>query len=266
MNAYDLTGVINYVARTDFRQRYYANDHTRDTVVIAAHTMPIWDARRLSRSLADEGFVLAPHISRVGDFENAAQVAATHPDEIVTLLQGLSGADEVLITSPGILRFAESSGRAGSRNNSMPARFAHVDISDATAASFAKASLPSGRQMRRYAHYNVWRAISAAPQDVPLAVADARSFTAHSLLPADAIFDAPGRPEWGFEGYLAAYDPAHRWCWFPDMTRDEALVFRTSDRLLGGAVPHVAFDNPLAPDDCPPRVSIEMRAVAYWYA
>jgi len=147
----------------------------------------------------------------------------------------------------------------------MPARFAHVDISDATALAFAQASLPAARNMRRYAHYNVWRAISGAPQDVPLAVADARSFAAGSLLCADAIFDEPGKPEWSFEGYLAAHDPAHRWYWFPDMTRDEALVFRTSDSLIGGAVPHVAFDNPLAPKDCPPRVSIEMRAVAYWY-
>jgi hypothetical protein len=30
-------------------------------------------------------------------------------------------------------------------------------------------------------------------------------------------------------------------------------------------MPHVAFDNPIAGEDAPPRVSIEMRCTAYWY-
>jgi hypothetical protein len=30
-------------------------------------------------------------------------------------------------------------------------------------------------------------------------------------------------------------------------------------------MPHVAFDDPLAPRDAPPRVSIEMRATCYWW-
>jgi len=30
-------------------------------------------------------------------------------------------------------------------------------------------------------------------------------------------------------------------------------------------MPHGAFDNPLAGPDAPPRVSLEMRGVAYWY-
>jgi hypothetical protein len=30
-------------------------------------------------------------------------------------------------------------------------------------------------------------------------------------------------------------------------------------------VPHVAFDDPSCPPDAAPRVSIEMRGIAYWY-
>lgn len=29
-----IRALVNYAARTDFRQRYYANDHARDPVVI----------------------------------------------------------------------------------------------------------------------------------------------------------------------------------------------------------------------------------------
>jgi hypothetical protein len=259
--------VINYAARAGFRQRYYANDHSRDTVVIEPRTMPVADGRANPPSLSEEGFALVPHLSAVGSFEDPAEVAAKHPAEIVELLLAQTGADEVIFSAPGILRFSESSGRAGSRDNSMPARFVHIDSTSETSAGFAARSLPAGRILGRYAHYNVWRAITPPPQDVPLAVCDARSLSSDDLLVADAIFDPPGgAPEWSFESWLIAHNPGHCWVWFPDMTRDEALIFRTSDLAHGLPVPHVAFDDPLAGPDARPRASIEMRAVAYWYA
>ena len=82
------------------------------------------------------------------------------------------------------------------------------------------------------------------------------------------MFDAPGKPEWSFEGLVLAHAAAHRWHWFPDMHRDEALVFKTHDSEPGRAhcVPHVAFDNPACAPEWAPRVSIEMRALALWFA
>ena len=262
-----VTASIAYAARTGFRQRYFANDHTRDTVAIEPQPMALRDARDGETSLDAEGFKLVAHRSAVTDFTDRAEVAAGHPAEIVALLLKHTGADEVLVTAPGILRFSERSGRAGSLDNSMPARFAHIDMTAQTAASFARSAVPEGRSFTRHAHYNVWRAFSGAPQDVPLAVCDARSVNANDLLVADAIFDPPGgAPEWSFESWLIAHDPAHRWHWFPAMTRDEALIFKTSDSAFTNPVPHVAFDNPLAAPDWPARASIEMRAVAFWYA
>ncbi len=260
-----LNATINYAAATPVRQRYYANDHTRDTVEIDARTMVLANGRQIATSLDEQGFVLCRHASAVQDFEDRARVAAVHPGEIAALLKALSGADEVLVTAPGILRFSERSGRAGSLDNSMPARFAHVDATAQTSAGFAARLLPAGRSMRRYAHFNVWRAFNGPPQDVPLALCDATSVAPGELLVADAIFDAPGMPEWGFESWLLAHGRSHRWHWFPDMSPGEVLVFKTSDSALHNAVPHVAFDNPLAPADCPPRASIEMRALAFWY-
>ena len=260
------TATIAYAARAAFRQRYYANDHARDTVVIEPHAMALRDARDGETSLDGEGFKLVSHRSEIADFTDRAVVAARHPAEIVALLLAHTGADQVIVTSPAILRFSERSGRAGTLDNSMPARFAHVDTTAQTAAGFARASAPEGRSFSRHAHYNVWRAFSGAPQDVPLAVCDARSVEPGDLLVADAIFDPPGgAPEWGFDSWLVAHNAAHRWHWFPDMTRDEALIFKTSDSAFANPVPHVAFDNPLAAPDWPSRASIEMRAVAYWY-
>jgi hypothetical protein len=52
------------------------------------------------------------------------------------------------------------------------------------------------------------------------------------------------------------------------MRPDEAIVFKTSesDPARAQLMPHVAFDNPLAPPDSPPRVSLEMRGTCYWFA
>ena len=171
----------------------------------------------------------------------------------------------MLVTGPGVVRFSEASNRAGTLDNSMPARFAHVDTSADTAAQFAAGSAPEGRRIARYAHFNVWRSFSGAPQDVPLALCDARSVAADDLILADALFDTDGEVRWQFESYIVAHNPAHRWHWFADMTPDEAIIFKTSDSVLGNIVPHVAFDNPDAPPGCHPRASIEMRAVAYWF-
>ena len=266
MDAGAVSASIAYAARTGFRQRYHANDHARDTVAIEPHAMAVRDARGLQTSLDDEGFALVGHTSEIADFTDRAALAERHPAEIVALLLEHTGADRVIVTSPGILRFSERSGRAGTLDNSLPARFAHVDTTAQTAAGFASASAPGGRTFARHAHYNVWRAFSGAPQDVPLAVCDARSVSAADLLVADAIFDPPGgAPEWSFDSWLVAHNAAHRWHWFPAMTRDEALIFKTSDSAFANPVPHVAFDNPLGEADWPARASIEMRAVAYWY-
>jgi hypothetical protein len=249
------------------RPRYHANDASRDVLEVAPVTMEIADARALSPGLDGAGFQLIEHRSTVGDFAEAASVDAIYRAEISELIRALSGADQVVVNGPGILRFSEKSGQSGALDNSRPARFAHVDVSDATAADFAQKVAPAGRPVGRYVHFNVWRALSAPPQDVPLAVCDARSVRNEDLIAADAVFDTPGKPEWSFEGIVVAHSAAHRWQWFPDMHRDEALVFKTndSDRRYAHCVPHVAFNNPLCDPDSAPRVSIEMRAIALWF-
>jgi hypothetical protein len=258
---------IAYAARSADRPRYYANDHSRDTVVIDLHPMTLIDGRQAETRLDTEGFALVAHSSAVSDFTKSDDVAAKHNDEIVALLRAQTGAHIVIVTAPGILRFSERSRLAGTLNNSMPARFAHVDVTTGTAEAFGERSRPEGARIARFAQYNIWRAISDPPQDVPLAVCDARSVEPEDLIVADAIFDEPGQPEWSFDGWVVAHNPAHRWHWFADMTRDEALIFKThdSDPSRARCVPHVAFDDPGCAADAPPRASIEMRAIAYWF-
>jgi hypothetical protein len=264
-------GSVNYVAEMDERPRYYANDHSRDVLTLDPHTVSIEDARSRSEppSLSREGFQIVSHRSSVSDFKDPWEVAEVHAPEIQRLLLGVSGADQVVVNSPGVLRFSEKSADAGRFNNSLPARFIHVDISDVTAQRFAERSAPAdtGRPIRRFAHYNVWRALSVPPQDVPLAVCDARTVVRTDLVEADAVFDIPGAPEWSFEGWVIRYNPAHRWSYFSRMGLDEALVFKTNDSDLQEphCVPHSAFNDLSCPAGSAPRTSIEMRGIAYWF-
>lgn len=265
-----MEAMINYVARGQGRMRYFANDSSRDTVVLAPQPMVIRESRAEGTSLDCEGFALVPHHSAVADFADAAEVARIYPAEIEALVKQVSGADSVVVAGTGVLRFAERSAQSGALDNSRPARFAHVDVSDTTAAQFSQRSLPDDRggvAPRRVAHYNIWRAISPAPQDVPLALCDARSVAPEDLLPADAVFDRDGVDVWSFEGLVVAHSPAHHWHWFRDLGRDEVILFKTNDTDPDRAhsVPHVAFDDPDCPADAPPRASIEMRAIAYWF-
>lgn len=261
---------INYVAREPVRPRYHANDSSGDTIVIEPHEMAIEDVRHSADPprLDREGFQRVDHVSAVRDFADRDEVAAVHIDEIRALLLRVSGADEVVMSGPGILRFAERSNLSGKLDNSKPARFAHVDVSDGTAAAHRERSNPRpGTVPKRSCAYNVWRVITPPPQDTPLSLCDARSVAADDLLLADAIFDSPGKPAWSFEGLVVAANPAHRWVYWSGMNRDEALVFVTNDSQPGNPhnVPHVAFDDPGCPADAAPRGSIEMRGTAFWY-
>lgn len=266
-----VVSTVNYVAPTAHRPRYHANDSSRDTIVLDTREVRIEDARSLADPprLDREGFALVPHVSAVADFTDRAEVARVHPEEIRQLLLALSGADEVVISGPGILRFGERSALSGKLDNSRPARFVHVDISDRTAEAFAPRSNPRpGQEPRRVVNYNVWRTFSPPPQDAPLTLCDARTVAPEDLIEADAIFDAlDGSPEWSFEGWVIGANQAHRWVYASNMTRDEVWVFVTNDRTPGRPhnVPHSAFDDPTAGEAATPRSSIEMRGIAYWY-
>jgi hypothetical protein len=265
-----IVAALPYAAPMTIRPRYHANDASRDVLAIEPLVAEVANARNAEQppALEREGFELVRHVSAIADFRDPA-AGEHHAGEIRALLLELSGADAVSVVPRGVLRFAERSPECGRHDNSRPARFVHVDVSDATAATFAAQSNPfPDRRARRFCHYNVWRVLSAPPQDVPLAVCDARTVEPADLVAADAIFDSPGSAEWSFEGLVVLGRARHRWWYFRDMNRDEALVFKTndSDPSRPHCVPHVAVDDQRCPPGTPPRESIEMRGTAYWYA
>lgn len=250
--------------------KFHANDTTGDVMNVIPQDATIENARTRTQSpsLDVEGFTLVPHKSDVRDFRNSEEVQQVYKEEVHRLLLETTGADHVEMKPSGILRFAERSPDCGAHNNSRPGRFVHIDVSDASANDFnALIPVPEGRTVKRAAQYNVWRVLTPPPQDVPLAVCDARSIDHGDFIFADAMFDKDGKIVFSFEGILLRYNPAQRWAFFADMRPDEALIFKTNDTdpKCAHHVPHGAFDNPTSPPETQPRASIEMRGTAVWY-
>ena len=76
------------------------------------------DARALDAHVDREGFQLVRHSSAITDWTDRAALADIHRAEVAQLIKDLTGADEVQVNAPGILRFSEKSGKAGSTDNS----------------------------------------------------------------------------------------------------------------------------------------------------
>jgi len=252
------------------RPRFHANDTSGDLLNVVPRAVDIEDARLWATppTLDVEGFCLRPHRSAMCNFRDADELKRVHVEEIRRLLLSETGADHVAVVPSSVLRFGERSAESGAHNNSRPARFVHVDVSDATAADFYARSRPdNGRAVRRSAMYNLWRALTPPPQDVALGVCDARSLAPQDLISADAMFDENGAIAFSFEAWLLRHNPAQRWVHFSNMNPEEVLLFKThdSDPSRARCVPHGAFDNPECPAGVSPRVSLEMRGIAYWF-
>lgn len=264
-------GEVNYAIDHGGLIRFHAKNSALDTFTYDPHRMSMIDARTCAEapSLDREGFALMHMPTAIDDFRDRARVEAEHPGEIVSFIRDLTKADAVVIAGPGALRFGERAARDDRAQNSRVARLVHSDTSIDGSLAFERQYNPHPeRTLRRTAHHNIWRTFSPPPQDLPLAVCDFRSVRESDLIIAQAAFDNDeGEVTWAFEALLFAHNPAHRWHFFPDMSRDEVLVFKRydSDRTQPWFVPHTAFEDPGAPADAVPRASIEMRTISYWY-
>lgn len=114
----------------------------------------------------------------------------------------------------------------------------------------------------RFAVVNVWRPIAHEVEESPLALCDALSIAPADLVPTDLIY----RDRIG-ETYALAYNPAHRWFYFPRLRPDEAVLIKCYDSAEDGRArfaAHSAFDDPTSPPNARPRESIEARTLVFF--
>lgn len=255
--------------------RYGFNDgvrHRFGQAPVDERSVTFHDMRRIDDppSLAREGFALVRHPTNVTDFEDADQVANVYLEEVRTLICAMTGTDKVFMQHNWVLRAEtrnfSSTHLAGDRHVSTmkTGGFVHQDYTAEAAIFWARHSLDHAgvaeRPKGRLLVLTAWRALSAPPQDKPLALVDRRTID-----PADLILEDIEAPTASFTGYQLAYRQDHRFCWWSNMTRDELILFVQYEDGAGptSGAPHTAFDLPGCPDGTPTRQSIEVRAYAF---
>jgi len=227
------------------------------------HRVEIANGRE-ARGLALDanGFVLVEHRTAVRDFFDTEELKRVYYPEVEALIRRVAGASRVLVFDHTL-----RSGSEGEREAKLvrePVLSAHNDYTEWSGPQRVRDLTGAEAEElleRRFAIIQVWRAIADPIQSNPLAMADARSVAPEDLLVAERRY--PGRVG---QTYRLKYSPRHRWFYFPEMRRDEALVFKVYDSAKDGRArftPHTSFDDPATPPGAPPRQSIEARALAF---
>lgn len=231
------------------------------------HKMTVRNGRLVAERFAldKQGFVFVRHETEVADFFDPAQLQAVYYPEVEQLIKATSGAARVVIFDH-TLRSGEEAEREAKLIRE-PVLSAHNDYTEWSGPNRVREFLPHEAEellKRRFAIIQVWRAINRPIQANPLALADAQSVAMEDLLVAERRY-----PHRVGQTYRLKYNPDHRWFYFPEMTRGEALVFKVYDSQNDGRArftPHTSFIDPSSPDNAPPRQSIEVRAFAFFSA
>ncbi|MGH7847919.1 MAG: CmcJ/NvfI family oxidoreductase [Candidatus Binatia bacterium] len=214
-------------------------------------------------SLDEQGFVFVEHKTEVTDFFDPAQLDSVYYPEVEQLIKSASGASRVVIFDHTL-----RSGDEAERETKLirePVLSAHNDYTEWSGPNRVRELLPdeAGALLaRRFAIIQVWRAINQPIRANPLAIADGKSIAMEDLIVAERRY-----PHRVGQTYRVKYNPNHRWFYFPEMRRDEALVFKVYDSEKDGRArftPHTSFEDPTSPPNAPPRQSIEVRALAFF--
>ena len=228
------------------------------------HAVAISNGRGLETTLDGEGFELRRVGTEVPDFYDPEAVKRVYYPEIERLLKAATGAAEIVIFDHTVRNTAPE--QQSGRRVRGPAARVHNDYTEDSAPQRVRDLLPpeaaEARLARRFAEINVWRPIKGPVKRTPLALCDARS-----LDPADLVRTELRYPDRTGEIYTVAWNPRHRWVYFPDMTADEVLLIKCFDSARDGRARlsvHTAFDDPSTPAGAPPRESIEVRAFAFF--
>lgn len=264
---------LNYLVPTNDRPFSYACDPPPgmpwESSAHEARRVAVADARStlLRHSIDTDGFELWVAPTSVRDFDDPVAIRKTYYAEASDLALAVTGARRAHVfdhlvrrREPG--RVPVTFGRTGLDGRPAVNGRIHNDYTEASGRKRLGMVLPDPEEaahVGRYAIINIWRSISGPVRDTPLAVCDARSVSAADLVESEVRY-----PRRVGEIYHATYSPRHRWSYFSEMDRHEALIFKQYDSQMGGVarfVLHTAFDLPEIPVDAPLRESIELRCL-----
>jgi hypothetical protein len=263
-DAHQVCASLNYLGEMNEKPFFHVHHRSNDNLKLVPHPVMITDARARRTSLDEEGFCLLEHRASV-NLQSKRAVLCAYGAGMEQLVRELTGATQVSAAPMGVVRMPEGSSPDTAAHRRV--RFVHADCTDDSATQSLRRRLTCEEERplgRRCAIYHVWRSLTPAPQDAPLALCDGRTVKTQDCVPADTILDFPGSRLGRTEATLFRYNAEQRWYYFPDMTQDEVIVFKDfdSDARYPCRVPHTAFDDPNCPAAVPARVSLDLQLFA----
>jgi len=194
---------------------------------------------------------------RSARFYDPVQVERIYYLEVELLLKQATGAEKIVGFDYQIRNrqlFSRGETKAGDY-----VLVVHNDFTATSGPRRVRDHLPPAeaneRLQHRFAEINVWRVIRGPVESTPLAVRDARSIDLVDFVPTDFV----NREKVG-EVYRLAYNPKHRWFYFPGLEYNEVILLKCYDSSKDGGArfsAHSAFDDATSPSDAPTRESIE---------
>ncbi len=214
-------------------------------------------------ALDRNGFNFVEHQTALRNFFDPEELKSVYYAEVAELIKAQSGGKRVVVFDHTL-----RSGDEGEREKKLirePVLWAHNDYTEWSGPQRVRDLLPDEAEtllQHRFAIIQVWRAINQPIQSNPLAIADAASVPAEDLMIAERRY-----PTRVGQTYRLRYGAGHQWFYFPQMQRNEALVFKVFDSATDARArftAHTSFEDPTTPPGAPPRQSIEARALVFF--
>ncbi len=263
----NVRATIAYIVRSEQRPYVHTQALTggapRFFFELEDREVTLYDGRVLANELHidRQGFALFHHPTAVAELDDDDRVTSQYYPETEKLLRQRTGAREVIIFDHTRRTDAEERGEFRD-----PAQRAHNDYTETSAPQrlLDLVGVERARELTTgpWAQLNAWRPMEGPVQRSPLALLDATTLADGDLIPTDQIY-----PDRVGEIYHLAWNPNHRWYWFPRMTRDEVVLIKGYDSRVDGRArftPHTAFADPHTPPEAPARRSLEIRALVFW--
>ncbi|MEO0426748.1 MAG: CmcJ/NvfI family oxidoreductase [Pseudomonadota bacterium] len=263
----DLTFIVPQAEKPRFLSQAYTGGEAAFLFEVETHPVPVADLRADADrfTLDREGFALRHAPTSVGDLYDDELISGAYRAEVEALLKAELGASRVVVFDAT----RRSDGGKGAANKDGARGVAsriHVDYTANSGPQRARDVLGDAEvdrllgEGKRLVQINVWRPITGPVKRAPLALADASTVEVWDLVATDQVF-----PDRVGEIYHLTHNPAQRWYWAPEMTRDEVLLIKGWDSLDDGRAqftPHTAFEIPGQDPVAPARESIEVRTYA----
>ncbi|KAK3985471.1 hypothetical protein QBC44DRAFT_353004 [Cladorrhinum sp. PSN332] len=224
-------------------------------------------------ALDSHGFQVIPHRSAVRDWSDKQAIEHQYLPEIQELLsQHLEAVDEIYLfnwrkrkNKPYKDEGIEKINLEDGSHYVLPAEFVHIDHSPAAVARLVQIHMGERAAellLGRVRVINFWKPTCPYPvQDAPLALCDGTSVVDADFLTADHV-----RHKFHGETLLPVHRPGFRWHYLSNQTENEGFLLKIFDSLESVQAkhcPHTSFRTHVLPDECPPRESIEVRALVF---